>query len=96
MFGRIADATSDADRDKAMDSLMELISLVQFANDECDYGEGLELGLDLFTFGGAVFHGSVLNLLPLAYELLGRGEFKAVIEAHLKDRRYSANLSQTN
>lgn len=30
--------------------LDELITLVQFANDEGDYGEGLELGLDLLAF----------------------------------------------
>ncbi len=73
---------------------MEIITLVQFANDECDYGEGLELGLDMFSFGGEVFHKMILNLLPLAYQLLGRQEFGDIIKAHLEDRKHSADLSQ--
>ena len=37
---------------QALDVLQELITNVQFANDEGDPGMGLELGLDAFTFGG--------------------------------------------
>lgn len=68
--------------------------LVQFANDECDYGEGLELGIDLFSYGGDVFNSTILNLMPLAYQLLGRLEFKKIIEAHLKSRQRSDTLSE--
>ncbi|EPY83606.1 hypothetical protein CB1_000548028 [Camelus ferus] len=28
-----------------------MVTFVQFANDECDYGMGLELGTDLFCHG---------------------------------------------
>ena len=94
MFKKIVVAKTDSERDKALDPLMELIMLIQFANDECDYGEGMELGLDLFTYGGKVLHKTIMTLLPLAYQLLGRQEYKAIIESHLKDRRHSANLSQ--
>lgn len=94
MFKQIKEAKTEADRDKAMDPLMEIIMLVQFANDECDYGEGLELGLDLFTYGGEVFHKTILNLLPLAYQLLGRHEYKSIIEAHLKKRKHTTDLSE--
>ena len=94
MFKKIVDAKTDSERDKALDPLMELIMLIQFANDECDYGEGLELGLDLFTYGGKVLHKTILNLLPLAYQLLGRHEYKTIIQEHLKDRKHTANLSQ--
>lgn len=37
-----------------------MTTFVQFANDECDYGMGLELGLDLFCYGS-----HVSNSLPL-------------------------------
>ena len=94
MFKNVLDAKTDSERDKALDPVMELIMLIQFANDECDYGEGLELGLDMFTYGGKVLHKTILNLLPLAYQLLGRLEFKNIIEAHLEDRRHTANLNQ--
>lgn len=52
MFKTIADRKTEAERDKNYELLQELITLVQFANDEWDYGEGLELGMDLFCYGG--------------------------------------------
>ncbi|CAL1540707.1 unnamed protein product [Lymnaea stagnalis] len=87
MLKKIADSKTDAERDKSLDPLQELITLVQFANDECDYGEGLELGLDLFSYGSSVLHPQISSLLPLAYQLLNRQEFSRIIEAHLKRRR---------
>jgi len=91
---RIVDSKTEDERTASFDPLSEIITLVQFANDECDYGEGLELGLDLFTFGNEVLHSTVLGLLPLAYKLLGRHEYAQVIEAHLKDRRTGAGVSR--
>jgi hypothetical protein len=86
---RIVDSKSPEERDQHFDPLAEIITFVQFANDECDYGEGLELGLDIFCFGAPDLHSTVLGLLPLAYRLLGRDEYAQVIEAHLADRRKS-------
>ncbi|XP_005095777.1 histone PARylation factor 1 [Aplysia californica] len=86
MFRKISESKGESERDKNMEDLHELITLVQFANDECDYGEGLELGLDLFSFGGKIFHSQIETLLPLAYQLLKRNEFSKIIEAHLKRR----------
>jgi hypothetical protein len=77
-----------------MDPLQEIITLIQFANDECDYGEGLELGLDLFTFGGKCFHSPIGCLLSLGYQLVGRPEYGKIIKAHLKRRSQSSELSQ--
>ena len=94
MFKKIADAKEGPDRDAATDPLMELIMLIQFANDECDYGMGLELGLDLFTYGGECFHSNILNLMPLAYALLGRHLYKDIIEDHIKSRQRGTRLSQ--
>ena len=37
---------------QALDVLQELVTNVQFANDEGDPGMGLELGLNAFSFGG--------------------------------------------
>lgn len=53
---------------------------MQYANDECDYGMGLELGLDLLAFGGEVFHPTILHLLGVAYELLEREEFGIILK----------------
>ena len=53
---------------------------LQYANDECDYGMGLELGLDLLAFGGEVFHPTILHLLEVAYDLLERPEFSIILK----------------
>lgn len=64
----------------------EIITLVQFANDECDYGMGLELGINLFCHGSVQLHNHTLRVLSLAYELLGREEYGKIIQKHLKNR----------
>ena len=94
MFAKIRDSKTEEERDKNFDPLQEIMTLVQFANDECDFGEGLELGLDLFTFGGKCFHSPIRCLLTLGYQLVGRPEFSKIIEAHLKRRSHSSDLSQ--
>lgn len=44
------------------------MTFVQFANDECDYGMGLELGMDLFCYGSHVSKKSPPNLpVPLPH-----------------------------
>lgn len=50
----IAEARNDEDRIKAFGPIQEMITFVQFANDECDYGMGYELGIDLFCYGSHV------------------------------------------
>ncbi|XP_031697285.1 histone PARylation factor 1 [Anarrhichthys ocellatus] len=50
----IAEARNDEERVKAFGPLQEMVTFVQFANDECDYGMGYELGMDLFCFGSHV------------------------------------------
>jgi len=94
MLKKIADSKTETERDKNYEPLQELITLVQFANDECDYGEGLELGMDLFSFGGKTFHSTIMQLLSLAYMLLNRNEFGTILEAHLKHRRHDSELSE--
>lgn len=76
----------EAKRDKFAEPLQEIVTFVQFANDECDYGMGLELGLDLFCHGDPHFHKLIEHLLPLAYELLDRNEFSKICIEHLKER----------
>ena len=89
MLKQIVESSSSEERDRHFDALTEIVTLVQFANDECDYGEGLELGLDLFCYGSAELHSTVLSLLPLAYQLLGRHQFANIITAHLANRTNS-------
>lgn len=90
---RITDDKSDKDKEQASENLQEQMTLVQFANDECDYGMGLELGLDLFCFGSGRFHNTILQLMPLAYNLLQRHVFAEIVEIHVNNRT-RAQLSQ--
>ncbi|KAG9479933.1 hypothetical protein GDO78_011780 [Eleutherodactylus coqui] len=82
----IVEASNDEKRMKAFAPIQEMITFVQFANDECDYGMGYELGIDLFCYGSHYFHKVAGQLLPLAYRLLKRDLFAEVIESHLANR----------
>ena len=80
-------ACKDEDLQKAkMEKVDEIITYIQFANDECDYGMGLELGIDLWASGGTVFHSRVQQLLSVAYLLLDRPKHAAILAAHLAHR----------
>ena len=88
LLDKIARCSSDkAKCDQAFEPLQEIITFVQFANDECDYGMGLELGLDLFSHGDLYFHNVIGHLLPLAYDLLQREEYGRILQLHLEQRR---------
>ncbi|XP_029794734.1 histone PARylation factor 1 isoform X2 [Suricata suricatta] len=89
----IVEAPSDEDRLKAFAPIQEMMTFVQFANDECDYGMGLELGIDLFCYGSHYFHKVAGQLLPLAYNLLKRNLFAEIIEHHLANRNKTIFLS---
>ena len=94
MFKKVVESLSDEERDRNFEPVQELITLVQFANDECDYGEGLELGMAMFCYGAKILHKTSQFLLSMAYELLHRDEFAQILRGHLEDRRDTTNLSQ--
>ncbi|XP_075786311.1 histone PARylation factor 1 isoform X1 [Pelodiscus sinensis] len=89
----IVDAPSDEQRLKAFAPIQEMMTFVQFANDECDYGMGYELGMDLFCYGSHYFHKVVGQLLSLAYNLLRRNLFAEIVESHLA-KRSDENVDQ--
>ena len=76
----------------SLNELKEIFQLVSYANDECDFGMGLELGIDLFSNGDPFFHKSIVHLLSLAYNLLKRDAFAQTISAHMANRRKGYNL----
>nr|CAG4645033.1 EOG090X0BAY [Leptodora kindtii] len=77
---KIVESKNDTERDKNFDPLQQLVTNVQYANDELDWGMGLELGLDLLAFGGQVLHTTIIHLLGVAYELLERPEFTTILK----------------
>ena len=84
---QLADNAPEASLLEALSPIQNIVTLVNFANDECDYGMGLELGLDLFLFGSPRLHKMALFLLNNAYTLLNRPKFFEILEDHLADRR---------
>nr|CAD7448672.1 unnamed protein product [Timema bartmani] len=107
LLKRVADSTSDAERTSCLGKLQPVLTAVSIATDECDFGTGLELGIDLFSYGGDVFHNTIVQYLNTAYTLLQRQEFSKIIQvlhaishldlclpqAHLKLRKKGCHLS---
>ncbi|XP_028967209.1 histone PARylation factor 1 [Galendromus occidentalis] len=81
------DNASEASLVEALTPIQNIVTLVNFANDECDYGMGLELGLDLFLFGSPHLHKTALFLLGNAYMLLERPKFLEILKDHIENRR---------
>ena len=86
MMDKVAKCSTQSERVSAFSPLHEQITFVQFANDESDFGMGLELGIDFFLHGGECFHKTVLKLLPTAYKFLKRDLYAEIIEKHLAQR----------
>ena len=83
-------------KDKAFDTLQELITNVQFANDEGDPGMGLELGLNGFLYCDRSLDSTVKHLLSVAYELLDRDLYSKIILAHLSRRSLNEDVFKAN
>lgn len=63
-----------------MDKLQPIINYANIACDECDFGTGLELGIDIFCDGNPELHRTCQQLLVTVYKLLGRLEFGTIIK----------------
>ena len=90
MMNKVSQCESQADRVAAFQPLHEQITFVQFANDESDFGMGLELGLNFFLHGAPCFHKAALKLLPTAYRFLKRDLYAEIVEKHLENRQEDA------
>lgn len=78
--------------------LDELMTFVQFANDEGDYGQGLELGLDLLAYHPDMktleesfekagrLNRRITSLMTIGYQLAGRPKFGEVLRQHMESR----------
>jgi len=96
IFRKVGEAETEEEKNKALDVLQELVTNVQFANDEGDPGMGLELGLNAFSFGGSGLHNTIRHLLGVGYELLDRDAFGTILSAHLDDRVNGPNVDMFN
>ncbi|KAG3107555.1 hypothetical protein PI125_g12621 [Phytophthora idaei] len=86
----LADLLRQVEQDAGKNSparkrLSELITRATIASDECDFGTGLLLGLDVFT-AGSCLEKEALQLLRVAYMLLRRANLYRVASGQCKHR----------
>ncbi|OON19153.1 hypothetical protein X801_04980 [Opisthorchis viverrini] len=91
----VATAQTEESQLAKLEAVDQLITYAQFACDEGDYGQSLELGLSLLAFRTkdikpnqvTVFNSRIKHLLSVGYELAGCPEFSHVVREHMNDRR---------
>jgi hypothetical protein len=71
---------------KQLDAITEQFQWADIANDECDFGLNLEIGLNLFsltngTANDVVYH--TWRVLEIVYGLLNRDLFRHILKCHL-------------
>lgn len=93
MLTRISDYKDDKTRCGLYKELHQIINNTSIANEKCNFGMGLELGLDLFYQGDPFFHKDIELLLTNAYTMLDRLEFLDILKAHLEDRKEGDKVS---
>lgn len=69
------------------------------SNDECDFGLGLQLGLEMFSFAGTKRRNEVthqcVRVLDMAYMLLGRDLFRHILACHAAENWFTPSLERT-
>merc|ERR1712029_1294014 len=95
ILSNVNSAKTTEEKNKAFDVLQELVTNVQFANDEGDPGMGLELGLNLLLFGGNRLNSTIRHLLSVAYGLLNLDPFAKIANAHL-NRKIKRRIFQSS
>lgn len=76
----MAEGTTEESKKSDFALLQPIINMANIATDECDFGTGLELGIDLFCSGNPFLHNAAKRLLSVAYEMLDRNAFEIIIK----------------
>lgn len=94
-LGKLFDSLLDEDenKNKILAQLQPVFMHTNLALDECDFGTGLELGLNILAHGVKTIDATALRYLRSSYKLLKRDDFVTIAEAHLKNRKSGTNLS---
>ncbi|XP_075972163.1 histone PARylation factor 1 [Anticarsia gemmatalis] len=93
IFTNLQNAKSQVEKDKILSDMQVVVTNASIALDECDFGTGLELGIDLFCSGLKELEGIALNNLTTAYGVLMRQPFAQIAKAHMKYRRKGQHMS---
>eukprot|EP01006_Ploeotia_vitrea_P039321 TRINITY_DN66334_c6_g1_i1.p1 TRINITY_DN66334_c6_g1~~TRINITY_DN66334_c6_g1_i1.p1 ORF type:complete len:327 (+),score=23.07 TRINITY_DN66334_c6_g1_i1:147-983(+) len=81
---KIGNDTANADQ---QEEFQTTITFADVANDECDHGHPLEIGLNLYCFDYAELQSTSCRLLATTYPLLNRQLFADIVTAHVKNRK---------
>ncbi|ENN74376.1 hypothetical protein YQE_09033, partial [Dendroctonus ponderosae] len=76
-----------------LSELQGLLTNVTIATDECDFGAGIELGLNILAHGVDCLNRTISQCLAINYRLIQREEFAKIIESHMDNRRRGPDLS---
>lgn len=80
LFSKLKLAETQQEKDNILSELQPVITYANIAVDECDFGTGLEVGIDLFCSGIKELQSSALNSLQAAYRLLKRDVFLKILQ----------------
>lgn len=83
MFAKLSAAATQAEKDAVLSELQPVITYASIAVDECDFGTGLEVGIDLFCSGIKELEASAVSSLCSSYMLLNRNAFANIFEVSI-------------
>ena len=86
------DPVNKSKKAKADEKIQEIITLIQFANDETDYGMGLEFGLNMFSHGDVALNKFIKISSTNSYDLLNRNLYSDILREHLKNRKLKIEI----
>ncbi|CAH1104244.1 unnamed protein product [Psylliodes chrysocephalus] len=90
---KLQNAKTKEEKQACLSGLQPVFTFASIAADECDFGTGIELGLNIISHGVDCLNSTAEQFLVSNYKLLNRDEFAKIAEAHMKNRRKSLNLS---
>ncbi|CAK1578677.1 unnamed protein product [Parnassius mnemosyne] len=93
LFAKLESSTSKNEKDDILSQIQPVITYASIAMDECDFGTGLEIGIDLFCSGLKELEANAVASLTSAYSLLNRDAFGKIAQVHLKHRRKGSDMS---
>lgn len=79
------DGGSEAVLELVMEKLQPLITAANIAVDESDFGNSIELGIDLFCSGSPRLHAIAMQLLATGYSMVHRPQLIAILKVRQHD-----------
>lgn len=88
MFTKLEECSSQKEKDEVLSQLQPVITYATIAVDECDFGTGLEIGIDLFCSGLKELQSNAASSLSTVYSLLKRDAFAKIIKVNIDFHKF--------